>query len=269
MLIDWFTVCAQAINFLILVWLMRRFLYKPILNAIATRENLVAKELANADAMKAVAEKEHEEFKHKNEQFDKHHAAMLIKANNEVKAERSRLVREAEEAADDLNAKRREAQLNDAEKLNASLKARVQKEVFAIARRTLSDLASASLEERMSEVFIQRLKDIGPEAKEDLKQALKSAHDPPLARSTFDLPAKQRTAIQAALKETLSASVDIRFETAPDQVGGIELTVGGQKLAWSISEYLESLEKNVTGVLTEKDTPNATAAPTPAASATQ
>jgi len=38
MLIDWFTVVAQVINFLILVWLMKRFLYKPILNAIAARE---------------------------------------------------------------------------------------------------------------------------------------------------------------------------------------------------------------------------------------
>ena len=27
MLIDWFTVGAQALNFLILVWLMKRYLY--------------------------------------------------------------------------------------------------------------------------------------------------------------------------------------------------------------------------------------------------
>ena len=50
MLIDWFTVAAQALNFLILVWLMKRFLYKPILNAIDAREKLIAKELADADA---------------------------------------------------------------------------------------------------------------------------------------------------------------------------------------------------------------------------
>jgi F-type H+-transporting ATPase subunit b len=45
MLIDWFTVGAQTLNFLILVWLMKRFLYKPILNAIDTREKRIAKEL--------------------------------------------------------------------------------------------------------------------------------------------------------------------------------------------------------------------------------
>ena len=53
MLIDWFTVGAQTINFLILVWLMKRFLYKPILHAIDAREERIAKELADADAKKA------------------------------------------------------------------------------------------------------------------------------------------------------------------------------------------------------------------------
>ena len=44
MLIDWFTVVAQVVNFLILVWLLKRFLYKPILDAIDAREKRIAKE---------------------------------------------------------------------------------------------------------------------------------------------------------------------------------------------------------------------------------
>ena len=48
MLIDWFTVGAQVLNFLILVWLLKRFLYKPILNAIDAREKRIAAELADA-----------------------------------------------------------------------------------------------------------------------------------------------------------------------------------------------------------------------------
>ena len=58
MLIDWFTVGAQALNFIILVWLLKRFLYKPILNAVDAREKRIAAELADADAKKAEAQKE-------------------------------------------------------------------------------------------------------------------------------------------------------------------------------------------------------------------
>jgi F-type H+-transporting ATPase subunit b len=55
MLIDWFTVSAQVVNFLILVWLLKRFLYRPILNAIDAREKRIATELADADAKRAEA----------------------------------------------------------------------------------------------------------------------------------------------------------------------------------------------------------------------
>ena len=68
MLIDWFTVGAQALNFLILVWLMKRFLYKPILHAIDAREKRITAELADADAKKADAQQERDEFQHKNEE---------------------------------------------------------------------------------------------------------------------------------------------------------------------------------------------------------
>src|SRR5579862_7181678 len=100
MLIDWFTICAQALNFLILVWLMKRFLYKPILYAIDAREKQVATELADADTQKTEAKKDHDEFQHKSEEFDRQRAALLSKATDEAKAERQRLLDEARKAAD-------------------------------------------------------------------------------------------------------------------------------------------------------------------------
>ena len=54
MLIDWFTVGAQALNFLVLVWLLKRFLYQPILDAIDAREKRIAKELADFFEKRAV-----------------------------------------------------------------------------------------------------------------------------------------------------------------------------------------------------------------------
>ena len=55
MLIDWFTVSAQIVNFLILVWLLQRFLYRPILDAIDAREQRVAAALTKAEANKEEA----------------------------------------------------------------------------------------------------------------------------------------------------------------------------------------------------------------------
>jgi F-type H+-transporting ATPase subunit b len=255
MLIDWFTVGAQALNFLILVWLMKRFLYKPILNAIAAREKLIATELADAGAKKAEAQKDRDEFQHKNEEFDQQRAALLTRATDEAKAERQRLLDEARKAADALSAKRQETLINDGHNLNQAIVRRTQQEVFAITRKALTDLATVSLEERVGEVFTRRLRELNGRAKEGIAESLKTATDPTLVRSAFDLPAEQRSAIQNALNETFSTEVRVRFETAPDLVSGIELTTNGQKMGWSIADYLASMEKGVSELLNKEAAP--------------
>jgi F-type H+-transporting ATPase subunit b len=256
MLIDWFTVGAQALNFLILVWLLKHFLYKPILNAIDAREKRIASELADANAKKAEAQKEHEEFQRKNEEFDQQRAALLTKATDEAKAERQRLLDEARKAADDLSARRQETLINDAHNLNQAIMRRTRQEVFAIARKALIDLATTSLEERLGEVFTRRLHTLDPKLKAGLGEALKKTSEPAIVRSAFELPPEQRAAIQNALNETFSAEI---HETAPDLISGIELATNGQKVAWTLAGYLASLEEGVGELLKrqEKSEPRA------------
>ena len=70
MQINWFTVIAQLFNFILLVWLMKRFLYAPILAAIDEREKKIKAQLNDAKAQKSEAKKEQEEFNAKNADFD-------------------------------------------------------------------------------------------------------------------------------------------------------------------------------------------------------
>lgn len=255
MLIDWFTVGAQAFNFLILVWLLKRFLYQPILRAIDARETRIAAELADAEAKRAAAEKERESFQRKNEEFDRQRAALLSQATEAAEAERQRLLEAARKAADDLSAKRQEALRNDAQNLNQAIRRRTQQEVFAIARKTLADLAQTSLEERLGEVFNRRIRMMDGKEKASFAEALKTTSGPMLVRSAFELPEEQRTAIQRTLQDTLAAEIRVRFEAAPDLISGIELTSNGHKVAWSIEDYLASLEGAVGELLKAKDQP--------------
>jgi F-type H+-transporting ATPase subunit b len=245
MLIDWFTVVAQVINFLILVWLLKRFLYRPILDAIDAREQHIALALADADAKEVEAKKERDEFQRKNQLFEQQRVGLLRQATDAATAERQRLLSEARHVADALAAKRQEALRNEADNLRQSITQRTRQEVFAIARKTLADLASASLEERMAELFIRRLRALDGPAKATVAAALKTASDPALLRSAFELPNEQRLAIQNALDETFSTKTRLRFETAPDLISGIELVSNGNKIAWSIADYLTSLARRL------------------------
>lgn len=255
MLIDWFTVCAQALNFLVLLWLLKRYLYRPILDAIDAREKRIAAQLADADLMRAEAQREREEFEQKNEAFEQRRDAMMNMASEEAAAERQRLVETARQEADSLVTARREALREEARNLHETLGTNMQREIFAISRQALRDLATTSLEERMAEVFMRRLREMDVEARAILGGALKAAAEPALVRSAFDLPPAQRAAIQAAINEAFGTDVRLGFETAPELIGGIELSTIGQKLGWSIADYVATMERSVSEFLADRETP--------------
>jgi F-type H+-transporting ATPase subunit b len=263
MLIDWFTVGAQALNFLILVWLLKHFLYKPILNAIDAREKGIAAQLADAATKKVEAQKEHDDFQSKNKTFDEQRVGLLGKATDEAKAEREHLMDDARKEADTLRAAQAAALQNDQKRLSTQIIHLTKEEVFEIARKTLADLATVSLEERMGEVFTRRLHEMDGKSKESLGAALKTGSEPAILRSTFALLPDQRAAIQNALNETFSAQIRVNFETAQDAVCGIELTTNGQKVAWSIADYLASLDHKVSTLLDAPSKPSLNAAPKP------
>ncbi len=255
MLIDWFTVGAQALNFVVLVWLMKRFLYKPILDAIDAREKKIAAELADADTKKADAQKERDTFQQKNDAFDQQRASLLTQATDAAKIESQRLLEEARKRADELRVKREEALKNDAKNLHQAISSRTQQEVLAIARKALTDLANTSLEQRMIGVFIQRLQALDDATKAQFSDALKSGNDQVLVRSAFELPAEQRSAIQDAVKALFATDMSLKFVVAPDLVSGIELSANGQKVSWNIADYLDSLETGVADLMKEKAQP--------------
>lgn len=249
MLIDWFTVGAQVVNFLILVWLLKRFLYHPVLDAIDARERRIAGELAQADATRADAERERDRFHGKSEDIDHRRSELLRQATAEANAERQRLLDEARKAAAELSARRQESLRLEALQLQQALTQRAQQEVFSISRKTLADLADTELEGRMVAVLARRLRDLSAADRAALGAVFKDAPTSISVRSAFELPAAARAELAAAIEQTLGVVPSLRFETVPELIGGIELSTDGQRLAWSIAGYLASLQAGVDDVL--------------------
>jgi F-type H+-transporting ATPase subunit b len=245
MLIDWFTVLAQIVNFLILVWLMKRFLYKPVLHAINEREKKVADQLDEAAKKKSEADLEMQEFKKKNEAFDSQRAALLDKAKADANAEGDKLLAETKREIGLVRAKQIETLNADSHNLANSIILRTQKEVFAIVRKVLVDLSGATLEERVIDVFVRRLREMDAASKANFASAMESAPNSAVLKSAFDLSSDERGSIQKALNDYFSADVSLKFETSNELVGGIEFTTNGLKVAWSISDYLSAMTKSI------------------------
>ena len=245
MLIDWFTVFAQTVNFLILVWLLRRFLYTPVLNAIDAREKRIAAELADAAAQKEEARIEQEGLKRKSEEFERQRGVLMVQAAHDAEAAGRRLLEDARKESEDLLARRRDAFSRDFASLKEEIRGRTCEEVLAIARKTLEDLASAALEEQMVNAFVRRCRALTDQEKNVLRSSCLAGAEPVLVCSTFALSDGLRETVERTVREVLACDGEVRFETGQDLLCGIEVSVNGQEVAWSIAGYLAGLENNI------------------------
>ena len=245
MKIDWFTVIAQAINFLVLVWLLKRFLYKPVLTAIDARDKEIASQLNDGKTMKEDALKMKAEFQKKSDDLEKQRESFLKKATEDASAARVKLLEDARKESEALRAKLLENQKAEQERMTGEIVHRVEEEVFAISRKVLVDLSSAKLEDQITEVFIRRLRESSNEEKQKLVTAFNVSDNPVIMHSAFNLSPQQQEKIVHAVKEVLS-DARVQFDISANQVGGIELINNGYGLSWNIRDYLSVLEKKIT-----------------------
>lgn len=243
--INWFTVIAQVINFLILVWLLKRFLYKPILKAIDERESKIATQLKEAQSKKAEAKKEQDDFQQKNVTFDQQKKERTDKVVSEAAEERQKLLDQARNDAAALAKQLALAAKEQQHNQQLEITRKIKEEVLTISRKALADLASVGLEEQLIQAFIKRLKSLKDEELKQMKAAFTATADALLVRSAFALSEDQQNALKQAIDEVLAADTTLKFEETPALIGGIELSTHEYKIAWSISEYLRAFEESI------------------------
>lgn len=252
MLIDWFTVGAQLINFLILVALLKYFLYGRIVRAIDARERAIAERIHNAEESKAEAEREAEASRSKSRELDEMRDDMVARVKADVAALRQELLAKAREELEDLRSRWRESLRQEQAAFTDELRAQAVTHVFALARRTLRDLAGSDLQQRVIETFIERLGTIDASSTESLRHAAREEPGGLVIRSAFDLPEETRRRLREVVRSRLAFEAPITFETDPTLICGLEVRGAGQKLAWTAADYLDSLERSIAQIFAEE-----------------
>lgn len=249
MQIDYFTIIAQILNFLVLIVLLRHFLYRPVIKSMDEREQKIASRLKEAEQKRKEAEEEAESQREMLQEISDKREEMLARAEEEVKAVRADLMKKAHAEVESSKADWYEAVERQREELQMELRQRAGKEVYAIARRALRDLADEDLERRIADAFIGRLQRLEPAEKERIRNFYKTPGQRITVRSSFELPEKSREGIQGALRAQAGTDLEVQFKLAPELIAGIEMSTQDLRIAWSITSYLDSLEVDLSRVL--------------------
>jgi len=244
--INWFTVIAQIVNFLILVWLLKRFLYKPVLSAIDQREKKIADQLREAAAKKADAEKEHDLFLQKNILFDNERAAKMDVVQEEVDAEKLRLLEDARAESNALRTKYDESLKQQEKDMQDTIKRKTREAVFSVAGKTLADIADANLEEQAINVFIKKIDNLDAANREELKKALHNEDKKVTVRSVFEVSESSKAKLEKCIENITGEQNHFRYEIDPGLISGIEIDTKTYQVSWNIESHLDSLNTGMT-----------------------
>jgi F-type H+-transporting ATPase subunit b len=257
MQIDWFTLTAQIINFLILLYLLKHFLYQPILDTMDQREQNIAARLQDAEQKRAEAEQQAEEYQRQQQELQDKRDQKLEEILQDVEAQRKKLLQEAKH---EVRSKKKDwfvGLRREQEKFLQDLRLRIGTQTAKVASRALQDLADIQIELRMAEKFIARIQELEPAEKADISDSLRHSDQPIVVRSTFDLPDELQHRIATVLQEQFGGETNTQpgFERASDLIAGIEMQVDGHRVSWTIRDYLYGLESQITQVLEHEEGP--------------
>lgn len=240
MLIDWFTVSVQIINFLILIGLLKHFLYGPIIRAMEERESKISARLAEAAAARKEAEMKAAALAREQEEFAASRNRMQSEAQQEVNSWKEESVeRIRKEIAGQRQAWQKD--LEEEQKAFArKLKIHISRQVFLVARKAMADLADAGIEESLLQTFMRKVEEepgavVGPTVG---RMKLQVA-------TGFALESGRQEELRQRLERRFTDFSGVDFSREEELGFGIRLLAGDRKWEWNLSRYMRDIEKEI------------------------
>lgn len=250
MQIDWITVAAQIVNFLVLVWLLNRVLYRPLSRALDERAEAVRHELTEAEAAQASAAEAEARHLAALRAFEDDRTARLSAVEAEAEALRDLLTRQAH---DEIAARRSAWSQQLADEKSAfldRLRRRAGAAFVTLARNALAEMSDRDLLEQIARVFARRLATLDPDERARLADAAR-AGEPVEVLSSEELSTPTR-AIVAEAVERLTGAADPGFRADPALESGVLLVVGSRHVGWTLGEHLDAFEGDIGGLLSDQ-----------------
>ena len=239
MLINWFTVLAQIINFLILIYLLKRFLYGPIIKAMKERERKISNAMEQARKAEDEAKRRSDELARERQALMDSKEGLMAKAKEEVHEWRERALNDARHELENLRQTWMDGLNRDKQVFLAKLKRHVADQVIRVGEKVLRDLASEGLERQVISVFLKKL------TQEDEQFKLKDITTDVYVQSGFELNDELSHELRKQLATWFPKAQAFRFEVATELGIGIQVKANHMKVEWNLTKYLEDLEKEI------------------------
>ncbi|MBK0399535.1 hypothetical protein H0I76_10055 [Limibaculum sp. M0105] len=252
MQIDWVTVAAQIVNFLVLAWLLHRFLYGPITRAMERRENAIRTRIEEAEETREQAEARARELEQERAELNARREEILEEAREEARRLKDRLQQEARAEVDELREAWRAELDEDRNEFLAAMRTEAREGFRTLADDALRALADTTLTERMAEAFAARVGDLDEVDAERLRGAVRRGEGLVITLGS-DVSGALRGTLTAAVRKAVGDEVEIDIPESSDDFTGIRLKAGGETLDWTLDAHLDRFADRLASAFPTED----------------
>ena len=236
--LNWTTFTLEAINFLVLVWILKRFLYKPVLAAITQRKAAIDKTLSDAQARQTDAQALEKQFQNRLADWEHEKEGLRTALLEEISQQRVQMMGALENS---LAKERERARVLEERRLR-ELQDKAETEGMAtglkFTARLLARLASPELERRLVDLALQDLALQPREQTEAIRAACAKADCRTKVTSSFPLPVAEREAIVARLQEAIKNGISVEFNEDSRLLAGLRIGIGPWILRANLQDEL-------------------------------
>jgi F-type H+-transporting ATPase subunit b len=245
MRIDWWSLALQAANFLVLVWLLQHFLYRPVQGIIAERQQRAESVLAEASSARAAAEELRAQLGEQWAAIESERHRVLEEAHAKAKEEAAALLERARVDAEKLLGEERERLAQERAEAADALRLRAVELGVAIGRRLLAETGDSRLDQTFLIRALARLEALNEEGRAALIDRLKGDDVVVDVITAAPLDAADRDDATERLRALLSAPIKVRFAEDPALLAGAELHFPHSVLHDSWRESLREIEEDL------------------------
>ena len=238
--IDWTTFLLEAVNFAILVWILQRFLYRPVLRIVRERRSAIEAEMEGARKLRAEADALLASGRSAQQAWERERESRLERLAEDMQRERTRRQEELEAALELEREKARAVETRRLEEQARQAERRALEQAAGFAARLLEALAGPEMEQRLTRLFLDQIGALPAERVQSIRATLPEGEDLlPRVLSAYVLEPEQRERITRALWTMLGQEVPVRFEERADLFAGLQVHLGYWVLGANLRDELK------------------------------
>ncbi len=247
--INWFEIIVQMINFFILLFILQKLFYKPVIKAMEDRQQRINDIRNEADKKREEADELIQEYEQNKQELEEKKEEIMDEAIKEADEKKESLIESYKEEAQE----KRESFINEVkeeeENFLKELRNTLGKSSVNLASKILEEITDEELTDKIFETFIKKIKSL---EKEKINEEIKLSKVEIILSSSEKLSEKQKKLFEKAISNKFDDSIEIEYEVDEDLIKGFELKLESLTVHTNIKNYLREAEDNIKKILDKK-----------------